>query len=308
MTSSIYARKGTVLIVGIFTTIFLVGTTIGFIVWFNYDKNYGFGEIVIHKDQDFVNRYDFPGSGTINDPYLIANYNIDTNKEVAIFIEETTKYFLITNCTIKCPYNGIIIRYVTEGTARIENNEIQTSANTYAYESAIQVFWAPGSQIINNQLSFLSSNYYTYGIFVSSSMNSWIANNSCDSFGVGIYVTYSDSALIEYNFVEICESGIYIDSCDNSITRYNSLYFNEFAGVSNYKSINCIFHHNNFLNNSNSYYSYQAGDSSANIWYDTSSNEGNYWSDLVWDDSATYEIEGSGECIDLYPLQFPVVI
>ena len=309
MTSSIYVRKSTVLIVVIFSSIILVGTSVSFIVWSSYDKSYGFGEIVILKDQDFVNKYDFPGSGTINDPYLIADFNIDTTKEIAIFVEETTKHFLITNCTIKCPLSGISINYVADGTARIENNEILTTASTYYHESLISVFWAPGSQIINNQLSHMSSGFDTYGIFVSSSMNSLITNNICNSLGIGIYVLDSVSALIEYNYVENCESGINIDSCDNSVIRYNGLYFNYYTGVSVVWSLNCIFHHNNFLNNSGAaFYGYQAYDREINFWYEISTNEGNYWADLVWDDNAIYEIGGHGQNIDYYPLQFPVVI
>lgn len=309
MTSSIYVRKSTVLIVVIFSSIILVGTSVSFIVWSSYDKNYGFGEIVILKDQDFVNKYDFPGSGTINDPYLIANYNIDTNKEVVIFIEETTKHFLITNCTIKCPLSGISIKNVAEGTARIENNEIQTTANTYTTEDLILVFLAPGSRIIKNQLSHLSDSYNTRGIFVSSSKNSLIANNSCNLLGLSIYVTYSNSVLIEFNYVENCESGIVIDSCDNSIARYNSLHFNEHFGISNFISIGCVFHHNNFFSNSfGTPYNSQAEDSTPNIWYDTSTNEGNYWNDLIWDDDETYTIYGYGSNTDFYPLEFPVVI
>lgn len=309
MTSSIYVRKSTVLIVVIFTSIILVGTSVSFIVWFSYDKSYGFGEIVILKDQDFVNKYDFPGSGTINDPYLIADLNIDTNKEIAIFVEETTKHFLITNCTIKCPLSGISINYVAEGTVRIENNEIQTTADSNIIEDLIFVFWAPGSRIINNQLSHLSNNYYTRGIFVSSSKNSLIANNSCNSLGEGIYVASSEAALIEYNYIENCENGVYIYQSDNSIARYNSLHYNDIFGIANSISIGCVFHHNNFFNNSfaTPYYS-QAGDGMPNIWYDTSTNEGNYWNNLIWDDDVTYLISGSGSNTDFYPLQFPVVI
>ena len=72
---------------------------------------------MIRKDQDFVNRYDFPGSGTLNNPYLIAEYNIETSKEYAIYIEGTTKHFLITNCTIKCQKDGILISNTAERSA-----------------------------------------------------------------------------------------------------------------------------------------------------------------------------------------------
>ena len=42
-------------------------------------------------------------------------------------------------------------------------------------------------------------------------------------------------------------------------------------------------------------------------WSDIYSYEGNYWSDLIWDEFAIYVIDGSSNN-DLYPLENPVSI
>ena len=308
MSESIYVRKSTVLIVAILTSIVLLGSTISFIVWFNYDRNYGIGEIVVLKDRDFENRYNFPGSGTINDPYVIANYNISTGKEYAIYIEMTTKYFLIKNCTIVCSINGIFIENVAESTARIENNNIRAVANYYTGTKLIRIFQSPGSYIINNEMTYLIGESSVTGISISQSRSSLIANNSCSKLLEGIYIFNSESSLIEFNFIEFCYRGIGFGSSDNSITRYNNLFFNSYRGLSSYNSKGCVFHHNNFFNNSSLYNVIQAYDEENNIWYDISTNEGNFWSDLIWDDDVTYEIGGYGPSVDLFPLQFPVAI
>lgn len=295
------------LVVVILTSIVLVGTPIGFIVWINYDNNYRIGEIVIRKDQDFVKRYEFPGSGTLNNPYLIADYNIETSKEYAIYIEGTTKHFLITNCTIKCQKDGIFISNTAERSARIENNEILgTSYSTYYL---IKITQSQGTYIVNNHLNQSYDNTYSNGISLRYSENSLIANNSCYKVNNGIHAYESNSILIEFNYIDTCSVGIRLSDCETSIIRYNALFHNSFLGVELRHCVGSIIHHNNLINNAiDYYYESQAYDTDNNHWYDMTSNEGNYWSDLVWDDSATYEIEGNGRCVDLYPLEFPVMI
>ncbi len=307
MTESIYVRKSTVLIVAILMSIVLLGTTISFIVWISYDKNYGIGEIVIRKDQDFVNRYEFPGSGTLNDPYLIVDYILDTSKDYAIYITGTTKHFLITNCTIKCQQDGIFIGYTAERSARIENNEILgTSYSTYYL---IKITQSQGTYIVNNHLSHSYDDSYSNGISLSYSENSLIANNSCYNVNNGIHASESNSILIEFNYIDTCSVGIRLSDCKTSIIMYNNLFYNSFLGVELHHCVGSIIHHNNLINNAiDYYYESQAYDTENNHWYDMTSNEGNYWSDLIWDDDVTYLIQGSGSNIDLYPLQFPVLI
>ncbi len=53
--------------------------------------------ITILKDEDFE-KYNFLGNGTESNPYIIENYNITTEEDIAIYISFTTKYFIIRNC------------------------------------------------------------------------------------------------------------------------------------------------------------------------------------------------------------------
>lgn len=305
MADSIYVRKSTVLLVVILTSIILIGTPIGFIIWFNYDVNYGFGEIVIRKDQDFKNRYDFPGSGTLNDPYIIADYNIDTSKDYAIYIEETTMHFLITNCTIKCQNQGIFVRNTAVSTARIENNDIQKTS--YSSDDLIKILYSPGVYVIKNNLTHFFEDNYFEGLVLGYSENALIANNSCSN--IGIYIFNSDSILLEFNFVESCIDAIVILFSHELIISYNILFNNVGYGVKLYSCYGNEVHHNNFIGNAiDAGFDSQGYDEENNSWFDTINDEGNYWSDLVWDDGATYEIEGYYDVYDLYPLEFPVVI
>ena len=53
--------------------------------------------ISITSDEDFIT-LGFAGNGTAEDPYIIEGYNITTSTGCGIFITETTKFFIISNC------------------------------------------------------------------------------------------------------------------------------------------------------------------------------------------------------------------
>ena len=86
---------------------YLIGGTIGLIVAVStvvpvilYLQKSGYSEndpIIIWEDADFE-AYDFPGNGTIDDPYVIKDRNITTSSQYAIQIRDTSKYFVIKNC------------------------------------------------------------------------------------------------------------------------------------------------------------------------------------------------------------------
>ena len=58
------------IIIAIVVIVF-VGGMIGIWAWISTGNDYNYGEIVIAKDKDFEKRYDFPGTGTLSDPYRI---------------------------------------------------------------------------------------------------------------------------------------------------------------------------------------------------------------------------------------------
>jgi parallel beta-helix repeat protein len=307
MAESFYVNKGRLLIITVVSVIILGGSIVGFSLWANYNSKYGMGEIVIRKDSDFVDRYGFSGSGTSSDPYLIEDLIIETKKKYAIYILDTTSYFVIENCTIRCQYDGIYIYHIESNTAKIDNCDIQ---GTTAYSNyLVSITVAPNTRITNNNIHHINSNPITKGINIAHSQGSYLNNNNCSDLEFGINIAHSDLALIEFNYVELCSIGIIIDSCADSIIRYNELFGNDIYGVKAYYNYNCIFHHNNFIGNGLGIpQESQAYDAVSNVWFDITTSEGNFWSDLIWDDSATYQIDGYGECIDPYPLESPVLI
>ena len=64
--------------------------------------------ICINSDIDLIN-YSFPGSGNETDPYRIEDLFIITTKDFGIYLQNTTKYILIINCSIHAHYAAIDI-------------------------------------------------------------------------------------------------------------------------------------------------------------------------------------------------------
>ena len=56
----------------------------------------------------------YPGLGTELDPYIIDAYNITTTEDYGIYIKETTKYFVISNCYIDAYIFGIYLERCKE--------------------------------------------------------------------------------------------------------------------------------------------------------------------------------------------------
>ena len=154
---------------------------------FNYIAH---NPITITNDGDFIT-YGFPGLGTAEDPYLIENYNITTNSEIGIYIEDTTKYFVIRNCYIDAYRRGIDIENTALGTTSIINN---TCFNNL-HEFGIKLYQASFATIISN--TCINSRD---GIQVHTSSGVIIANNTCiNNDYQGIKMEFSFNATIMNN-------------------------------------------------------------------------------------------------------------
>ncbi len=288
--------------------------------------------ILIDSDSDFIT-YGFPGSGTINDPYRIENYQITTTEEIGIQIESTSKYFIIQNCTISASKTGILIDRVSSGCCTIRNNTCN-----YHDDYGIKVFNSHATKIIENDCSFNRiDNHIPFfsgcGIKVDYSNNVIIANNTCISnevFSIDIY--HSDYCTIFNNTCENSYTSIDIDissyvtvanNCcsDNRWTgvsllagSHNSIYsnfikYNSYYGLYIYHGDNHNFYDNYLILNNQGDYKHilisQAYDDSEdlNTWYNSNTNIGNYWSDL--NGRSNYPIDGDSYANDPYPIFFP---
>ncbi|MCE7747968.1 MAG: hypothetical protein GPJ51_06200 [Candidatus Heimdallarchaeota archaeon] len=183
--------------------------------------------IYIASDEDFLN-YDFPGSGTAVDPFIIEDLFIKEKPDAlgfAIEIKYTTSHFIIQNCEFIGYYWGsIVLNQVAKGTAKILNNNLH-DFGLYC----IACFGSDEIIIANNTLS----NGY-YGIFLEECHNSLVEDNTCHSTVNGIRVTYSDSVMIQNNILSLNDYGIYNLASSNIIIQNNEVlgrYSSESAGT-----------------------------------------------------------------------------
>ncbi len=216
--------------------------------------------INIASDQDFIN-YSFSGSGTALDPYLIENYVIDSfDYGVGIHVEDTTKHFVIRNCSIKALWTCIFIRDVADYTVTITNNSFNTIYSHQASSKGLDLRRTNGASITNNLCKYESVSYldeygdfgihlkYTNntlvenniclnqsdsGIFSIGSENNTFSNNSCSFNFCGLMIVDARNALIEKNVITNNIQGFEIIYAD-AVIKKNSFGYNERDGLMTY--------------------------------------------------------------------------
>jgi len=141
--------------------------------------------IHINGSADFANQAQqegWSGNGTEENPYIIADYEINGHQGYGIHIENIWGvYFVIRNCTVWNSIRGIYLYNVKDGT--LENN------NCSGNGCGIYLCRSDNNEILGNNCS---NNYY--GIYLDDACSSNnITNNNCsDNSDGGIYIrTYS---------------------------------------------------------------------------------------------------------------------
>ncbi|MFX1286051.1 MAG: NosD domain-containing protein [Promethearchaeota archaeon] len=258
--------------------------------------------IFINNNADFAN-LGFPGTGVLEDPYLIENYTITNSEAILIEIHNTTAYFRIKNNLLdglERNYNGIYLHNVTHGT--IVNNTIHSCKQG------------------------VTADYY--------SLNNTITNNfisNCASYAISIQGA-SDLNNVTHNTVFNSDSsGIWLESAFNTTLLNNTISTSGYDGIELLASdYNDIF--NNTIINSTRYGISLIGGSAWNLieWNDFINNKGqtsqalddvslsnttfnyNYWGDWTSPDSEPngivdhpYLIDGNANNNDPYPLTSP---
>jgi len=131
--------------------------------------------ISIISDSNFTD-YGFPGEGTVQSPFIIANYNITTDAFLGVYVFNTTKHFIIRDCYIDAYHYGIAIERAATNSVTLENNECE--------------------------------NHIYSGIYLTRTHNVTIQENECTNNDNGIHLTYSNYAEIINNFCMLNEVGI----------------------------------------------------------------------------------------------------
>ena len=136
------------------------------------------------------------------------------------------------------------------------------------------------NKIINNTCTLNKRG----GISISHSDNNVLINNNCSKNNNGIHLTYSDNNILSRNLLVGNINGINL----SLISKANLVYHNTFIDNNRfsqaYDDVRCGLHN----------------EDKNNVWYNTVSNEGNFWSD--YSGSGDYLIAGSANAIDPYPL------
>ncbi len=193
----------------------------------------------------------WPGNGTPENPYVIADLVIVTNQTGtnAIEIRNTNVYFVIRNCTVTAagfPSNGVYpsgLYLYNVTNARLEQNTA-----SYNYQDGIFVENSKNITSISNTASY----NYRYGIFVDDGVNNtFISNNASYNGNHGISLLSSVNNTFINNIASHNNgNGIYLawdsdhDTFINNIASYNA-----FSGFSSrwYND------HDTFINNTASH-------------------------------------------------------
>lgn len=192
----------------------------------------GVEEMRITSDEDFVS-LGFAGSGTIEDPYRIENYQIGhSGITLALLIRNITKHFVINHCRIAATYS-LDISNIPGVCFNITNN------------------------IMTNLGSYYPIDIHTV-IKIENCNNVIIADNDFESFYRGLDIRHCSNITIDNNIFsegkQISPSlkfaGISLIDSSNCVVRNNIFYSGGVLLESDYNLLNTIIMDNNTLDGS----------------------------------------------------------
>ncbi len=151
---------------------------------------------------------------------------------------------------------------------------------------------AEGNTINNND----------FGMIIKESYSSSFEDNAFSNNYLGIHMENTSFNHFENNQLTYNAYAFYMKSNVNDcVISYNYFEKNyEYAIYIQLFNYDNLIHHNTFFNNS-AYGTSQAYDNGINTWYDTATNEGNWWDDHSG--SGSYQIDGIMGNSDPYPLE-----
>ncbi|MHA1126788.1 MAG: right-handed parallel beta-helix repeat-containing protein [Candidatus Heimdallarchaeota archaeon] len=227
----------------------------------------------------------------------IITDNVAYGNDDGAFVFKSTNYTIISNNIAE--FDSVGINVTNSFGVYIGNNTITGGTPVgYSCQSGIETTHCENVILLNNTITHFNNGFYS-----EKSTEMFIENNTIlhsSEFG-GIFLAD------ESNHNHVINNTIMNSTLWDGIrlleSSYNEIAFNTLINNTVYgcslqtNSVNNTIHHNIFLNNNGDVLQGYA-DSLENVWYDSSLNEGNYWSD--WDKIGAYDLAGLGE--DPFPL------
>ncbi|MHA1218807.1 MAG: NosD domain-containing protein [Candidatus Heimdallarchaeaceae archaeon] len=274
--------------------------------------------------------------------FEIRNCQISATVDAVFLVQITSNYYKISNCTLHGGFHAI--RTASGNNITVQRNNLSSSShytlslsninNTLIIDNIIKaqgegifLYGVSKGLISNNAINI---NHTSAGgqvrIYSCSSLNITknIFNTRYNYNSNPDLILFNCSRIRIFNSSFSVNSGIYFDECKdvqivftrftnclNAIHAYNSsnvlisycLFQDNIYGAVFFDKISYSYvHHNSFLDN------LKVNDSngSDNCWFDESTNEGNYWINYIVNPLG-YEIPGSTDSVDPYPLSVPPV-
>jgi len=217
--------------------------------------------------------------------------NIISNNWYGIHLFESNSN-IITGNTVSNNWNvqwGVIYILYSNNNIISDNNIISNSKDGIHLEVSNSNTISDNNIISNDKVGIhlevsnsntISGNKITnnyHGICLYKASNNIISENIISNNTFGIETMDSSNNAILENTVSNAWHAIFIDNSSNNIISENTISSNYLDGIMmNEESINNIFYHNNFINNT-----YQAYDDGNNTWDNGYPSCGNYWSDYT---------------------------
>jgi len=191
------------------------------------------------------------GSGTADDPYVIAGWSIDASAADGIRVSSTSKYFVIRNMEIVNGGDGkyaVRLDHVSHAaveTSRISNfacgiiasycSDLSLRANIVDQVGLFATVGLASSDVsvIGNSVSgYRPSGGWYDGIRVQDSANVLVSGNTIsDNDGVGVLVYNCVGVVLEHNAFSACWGGFQLGYNDGLRVAFNSVQITEGSGM-----------------------------------------------------------------------------
>jgi parallel beta-helix repeat protein len=178
-------------------------------------------------------------------------------------------------------------------------SQIVVINNTCNYNvfAGIEILLSEDVQLINN-----TCNYNYWGIGFSSCFSSQVSLNKISyNEGYGLVLSESSDNFITKNYFKSNPTGIFLSASDLCLITYNGIVKSNSYGVflEEVSDFNKIYS-NDFIQNNLAGYSQGFDEGEHNMWYNSETEIGNFWSN--WEGYDSYFIDGDSYSVDMYPL------